>query len=323
MNKVNLIVILFLFFGCKENTQTYFLKKSINEFEHSLDTTVAIYDIKDLLYDSKNEIFILNGSENKIYLFDNNLKFVKNFGQSGKGPNEFNGRIIALDEYKDTLYILDDNGYLYKSSKYGEILSKRFLTNNLSSMEINSTTGEFLFGKIINIIGKYDSLIVGYKFNKNLIKVNEFIVNLERNKSILGLVISYLNYFNDRIIVSFDIHDEIFTFLGNGELSNSSKLKIFHKSGANRKYWKNQQGIVKLNNQYYIFFVKNFFDRRVDIQVFDEDLNFKNNYILYEYKDMFGKFLFGTKNNDDLLIIYELYSGGNIYLVPFEEIVNL
>lgn len=67
----------------------------VGEIPEELGNGEYLFAAHSVAMDKTGTLFIYDNRQAKIYKFDNNLKFLKSFGEKGKGPGEFSGAGLA------------------------------------------------------------------------------------------------------------------------------------------------------------------------------------------------------------------------------------
>ncbi len=316
---VTILLVIANTIGCSKKGADSFIEEPLSNFEKKIDTTNLIYDVSDLFIDSKSNIYVLDNGNKNLVVFDKNLNVINKIGNPGHGPGEFEYNIIAIEKFRDTIYVLDGLGSLHIfSDSDGKFLFKKFIHSNLSSMEINKSNGEFLFGKLL----KYDknkSLNIAAIYDSKLRLKSNISSKIISNQNLRGLISTYANYIDINIVVSFDVHDEIFKFDKNGNIIKKIKIKNLEQNLADKKKWKNRRGFIKLNEELYGIIIDETNKKRISLFVFDKSFTTLDKKIIYKNNKFPGKFLLGEYMYDSI-VLYEKSFEFKFYRIPIKKI---
>lgn len=122
-------------------------------------------NIDDIVCDDDGNLYVADSGWNKIFKFDSQGRFLKDFGQAGQGPGEFLGQSRSKQlrmafGNDQNLYILDPgNQRISMFSKEGRFLKQTRLKGILhDSPQINSKGDMFLISKSgKHVVDCYDS----------------------------------------------------------------------------------------------------------------------------------------------------------------------
>jgi len=108
----------------KEGSGQYLLKEELSIGENGDDNNHYFSKISALYVDSHENIYLIEGNERQVRVFDKSGKFLRKFGRKGRGPGEW---IYPTYVYvKDSVIYVVDGGNI-KISRYD--LNGRFLTD--------------------------------------------------------------------------------------------------------------------------------------------------------------------------------------------------
>lgn len=145
------------------------VKKPVKVIGAENDKT-TFYIVEDIKYNPRNNLlYISDGGNNRIVVLDTDLKFVKEFGQQGQGPGEFdypmgisigkNNEIIIRDEGNTRIQTVNPDGeHLFAFPFF--LIGPHIATDSKGQIYINSVKDKTLFsifnnnGDLITEFGK-------------------------------------------------------------------------------------------------------------------------------------------------------------------------
>ncbi|MFC1561627.1 6-bladed beta-propeller [candidate division KSB1 bacterium] len=80
--------------------------QKIGDIENS-DDNYVMFELYDIAKDSKENIYIIDGSSCRVQIFDSNGKYIGTIGERGQGPGEFYYPFRIKIDKNDNIYISD------------------------------------------------------------------------------------------------------------------------------------------------------------------------------------------------------------------------
>jgi len=190
---INLILLLSIFFNCKDSDNTYEVEYPLIE-DLQLDFNnkagenyflIAADDIKVTL--SKN-ILLLDSEQHKVFIFSPDLKLKNVFGEFGQGPGEFLNPTRIQTDLNGSIYVLDiGNNRIEKFDSTGAYLnsvrrnSKDHIGLDLASFDISSAGDIYISSineKLVSVLNQNGDIVD--EFGDRLYKKDRLNINLNR-----------------------------------------------------------------------------------------------------------------------------------------------
>lgn len=100
------------------------------------DENYTFYDIKDIVVDNDENIFILDKRNFRIQKYDKNGNYLQTIGREGKGPGEFSILLLGISlDPAENIYVIDYN-QIHVFDKEGEFKNTIKLSNIIHQMGI-------------------------------------------------------------------------------------------------------------------------------------------------------------------------------------------
>lgn len=222
---VSLIIQICILSSCnqKNNTVDRISLKSEIKINQLTDSTF-LTDVRSIGY-SNNKIYLTDYKRNQIIILDKNLKFLKSFGTTGKGPGELlgadcleiiNDTIFVVNESKKAIEVFDKFGFIKTIAlptsvqlplpRFAKINNSFYLSNPSSNKNItvyNPPNIQKTFGQLKQYQTPSETAI---KSRKHIVKYKNNIIAISDNQptiemyDINGNLLSKFNYGNVDVV---------------------------------------------------------------------------------------------------------------------------
>ncbi|NOR15024.1 MAG: 6-bladed beta-propeller [Candidatus Aminicenantes bacterium] len=132
------------------------------------ERNILIYQPRSFLVDEDEMIYIVDGQDQVIKVFDSTGSLLRSFGAKGEGPGEFqsigyfsflpDGRLLVMDSRARRTSLFDQHGDFISSHQWTKSLSQAHLTTNSSYIiqEYTFEDGDNPLSERILLINEYD-----------------------------------------------------------------------------------------------------------------------------------------------------------------------
>lgn len=208
-NQLIFLIIIFILFcflipNCSNNKEIHIIKPTpILTLGKVDDPHEAFHYPTDLTVDSKGNIYVLDSGNNRIVKFNENGKFLLEFGRFGQGPGEFSNPVDILIDGEDKIYVLETGNSRVQifdtlGHRIGGFAPERLIHLSFAQMAVDSRKRIYINyphdGKLIDVYSKEGKFINS---------IGDYI-NLNKKKSASKDNITYINFDdNDNLYVLF------------------------------------------------------------------------------------------------------------------------
>lgn len=231
-----LLVNILLFAGCAKESSDDELLINIenNIIGIEVDKSMPIFNLVSIKK-FKDNYYILNNSEKKVYKTDSNFNILKEYGGVGEGPDEFNKYLVDMDsDSKGNLYIIDRDGLITVINSDLEFIENINLFNNktknlikpnyIGSNNLKIIDDKYILtGACLNFMtGSKNNVIAGYLFTiQGEFQKLYMLENLDI-ESDLKMEFSFVTVIDNNILFTLRHYNKIYITDFDGNLLQSS-----------------------------------------------------------------------------------------------------
>ncbi len=308
MNKINfLIIIIFLISACSEQTDIHYLVETKDVSNFPADS-IPFFSKPEKLIIKENKIFVLDGSNQRIVIFDKDFNYLNQIGRKGAGPGEFISP-SSFEVFKDILYV-------YDASKF------RIDVITLDGEYLRSFRPKYqLFAKSSFCINSLGKLFINHPLGNNLITVyDEYGEVIESFGNIIENPDPYLKISMNNVFVAIDEHDNIY--------ASFVMLPILRKYDKNKNLlWEKDLSKYNEIKQMHDFIVKkreNNPEQKYNLFYLSKDIYYQSPflYILFQGVVPYGNTVYAFSQDGELKKIFRI-SKGDIHIDSLHNYGNL